>query len=94
MKEKGENNIFPVKSRVFTPKGRCFTASIHPPAEVDSFLEAFNNPGHEKEHVFGMVKDEKDSSYYPGCVHCQQPVTIVQEGQIEFKNKPKDSPVN
>ena len=38
------NNIFlGLKSKVLTPKGRCFTASIHPPVEADGFLEAFNN---------------------------------------------------
>lgn len=40
------NNIFPrLKPSVFTPKGKCYTASIHPHTKVYGFLEAFNKRG-------------------------------------------------
>lgn len=52
-----------------------------------------DNPGHQ-EHSLGMIKDEKDGSYFPGCIKCQEPVIIIEKGKINLELKEKGSPIS
>jgi hypothetical protein len=52
-----------------------------------------DNPEHQ-EHSLGMIKNEENGSYYPGCTQCQEPVIVFEKGKINLKFKEKGSPIS